>query len=393
MSADQFLLVLNAGSSSLKYALFSLAGKELVRGHIDGIGLKRCVHKVVRGGESSSASFFAADHVHAVLKAVHYMKDESIAAPEQIVKVVHRVVHGGERFTEPTAITESLLAHIKELSLLAPLHNPPALAGILATRKLLGHAEQVAMFDTAFHHTIPKAAFLYGIPYKLYAEHGIRKFGFHGISHEFVAKRAARLLGHKRKQHIITCHLGGGSSITAIRNGRSVDTSMGFTPLDGLIMGTRSGDLDPEIVLYLITQLKYTPKQLYALLNQESGLKGIAGSSDMRELWARSQDGDEQAKLALAMLAYRIAKYIGSYGAACHGIDAIVFTGGIGEHAYYIRKQACAYLDYLGVKLDAQANRRSDVAIHARESKVSVFVIPTDEELAMAEAVLEKDVS
>ncbi|MBN1275733.1 acetate kinase [Candidatus Woesearchaeota archaeon] len=388
-TAQTFLLVLNSGSSSLKYSLFEEKSlREVLQGHVDGIGLDRCCLKVKRDNQWTETKFLAEDHLHAVIKAFQSLKDNDILQGfDQIQKVGHRVVHGGEKFTQPTRITPAVLKKIKSLSVLAPLHNPPALAGILAVKKILPKVPQIAVFDTAFHHSIPKEAFLYGLPYQLYEELGIRKYGFHGISHEYVSRLARKALNKQRseQEEIITCHLGNGSSITAVKNGRSVDTSMGFTPLDGLIMGTRSGEMDPEIILFLLNQKHYTTAQLEKILQKQSGLKGLAGSSDVRELHDRALKKDKQAILALDMLAYRIAKFIGAYAAALKGLDAIVFTAGIGENAYYLRKKACSYLGFLGVKLDAHANRKNLTYISKPSSKVKVLVLHTDEARAIAE--------
>ncbi len=390
-SSEKVLLVLNAGSSSLKYSVFNHnAKKELIKGHVDGIGLKTCFLKVVKDGDEIRERFFAKDHLDAVLKAFDSLKHYGVIKDfKQIGKVGHRVVHGGEKFYKPTKITPSVLSKIKSLSILAPLHNPPAIAGILAVKKIIPKISQYAVFDTAFHHTIPKEAFLYGIPIKLYEEHSIRKYGFHGISHGYVSAEARKLLGKKPKEsdELITCHLGNGSSITAVKDGKSIDTSMGFTPLVGLLMGTRSGDIDPEIVLYLLQKGHYTPKDLDRMLNKESGLKGIAGVSDVRELHKRALQREPMAVLALDMLAYRIAKFIGSYAAAIKGLDAIVFTGGIGENAYYLRRKACSYLGFMGVEIDAHLNRKNSSVITKRGSKVKVLVIPTHEELAIAKSL------
>ena len=391
IDSDTFTLVLNAGSSSLKYALFDKQLNNVFKGHVDGIGKSSCHLRIVMDGPEIVERFKAQDHVHAVLKAFHSLKAYgAIKDFSQITKVGHRVVHGGEKFIKPTKLTPAIISKLKELSVLAPLHNPPAIAGILAARKVLPKTPQYGVFDTAFHHTIPKEAFLYGIPYSLYEEQGIRKYGFHGISHEFVASKAREILGksHDESEEVITCHLGNGSSITAVKDGKSVDTSMGFTPLDGLIMGTRSGELDPEIILYLLQQKHYTPERLHEILNKESGLQGIAGDSDVRHLHKRAMEKDPKAILALDMLAYRIAKYIGSYAAACKGLDAIVFTGGIGQNAYYLRRKACSYLHFLGVDLDTHANRKNDTIISSPKSKVKVLVLNTDEELAIAQNII-----
>lgn len=385
---NEFFLIMNAGSSSLKYALYTKTHLlPVFRGHVDGIGLETCFLKIHYQGKELNERFKAKDHVHATLKALHSLQHYGqIKEFSQITAIAHRVVHGGERFTEPTLITDKIIEQIRTLSALAPLHNPPALASILACKKVIKEAKQYAIFDTSFHHSIPKYAFLYGLPIELYEQHGIRKYGFHGISHEYMAMQVSKLIGTKNKAHeIITCHLGNGSSITAIHDGKSIDTSMGFTPLDGLIMGTRSGELDPEILLYLLEKKHYTVQQLSTMLHKNSGLKGLTGDSDVRELYRRSKEKDEAATLALDMLAYRIAKYIGSYAAACKGLDAIAFSGGIGENAFYLRKKACSYLQHLGVEIEAHANRKNEIVISSRESKVKVFVIPANEEKAMVE--------
>jgi len=389
VGTQERILVLNAGSSSLRYALYTTNLKEIIRGHVDGIGRDNCFLTIKKEGHEIRERFKATDHLHAVLKALHTLTHYGALQELREINVVgHRVVHGGETFTKPTRITPRVIEKIKGLSVLAPLHNPPALAGILAIKRLLPRTPQIAIFDTAFHHTIPKEAFLYGIPLTLYKEHGIRKYGFHGISHSYVARQARSILGKQphESDELITCHLGNGSSITAIKNGKSIDTSMGFTPLAGLIMGTRSGELDPEIILYLLRK-HYTPAQLHTILNHESGLKGIAGTSDVRELHERALKRDKEAQLALDMLSYRVAKYIGAYAAALQGLDAIVFTGGIGEHAYYLRKKACSYLGFLGVEIDAHQNRKNALIISKATSKVKVLVIPTNEELAIAESI------
>lgn len=386
-------LIINAGSSSVKYAVFDNSLKEILRGHVDGIGLPHCHLRITKKGHETREEFKAKDHIHAVMKAVHSLVQYgAIKDIDDITSIGHRVVHGGEKFSAPTKITPKIIEKIKDLSILAPLHNPPAIAGILACKKMFPKINQYAVFDTAFHHSIPKSAFLYGVPMDLYQEHGIRKYGFHGISHEYIAKKAKMILNkqHDDSHEIITCHLGNGSSITAIKDGKSIDTSMGFTPLDGLIMGTRSGELDPEVLLYLLKHEHYTVTQVEHMLQHESGLRGIAGSSDVRELYKRSQQKDPSANLALEMLAYRIAKFIGAYAAALKGLDAIVFSGGIGENAFYIRKKACSYLNHLGVKIDTHSNRKNETLVSLPSSKIKVLVIPTNEERAIAEAIADK---
>ncbi|MFH1212022.1 MAG: acetate/propionate family kinase, partial [Candidatus Woesearchaeota archaeon] len=300
--------------------------------------------------------------------------------------IAHRVVHGGEKYRGPCLINQEVIDDVKSLSRLAPLHNPPNLAGILACKKLFPKAKQYAVFDTAFHHTIPKHAFLYGIPIELYEKYGIRKYGFHGISHEYVSQIAAGFL-MKKDSKIISCHLGNGSSITAIHSGESIDTSMGFTPLDGLIMGTRSGDIDPEIILYLLGRKHYSIAGLEDLLNKKSGMKAICGFSDMREVRDAALKGSKNARLAIDMLAYRIAFYIGGYAAALDGVDAIVFTGGIGENAAYLRTKVCQFLSHLGVLLDEKENKYNRIIISSSKSETKVYVIPTNEELMIVKKV------
>ncbi len=390
---EEGIIVLNAGSSTMKFSLFTTKGKNLMRGKIDKLGTEKSHTEITIEGKTIIERTTTKDHVQAAVKAIHTIKKYGFLKKTRIKYIGHRVVHGGEKFWEPTIITARVIERIKTLTPLAPLHNPPAIAGILVTKKLFPKTKQYAIFDTAFHHTIPKEAFLYGLPIKLYEEEGIRKYGFHGISHEYVAKQARKLLLKKEheEEEIITCHLGNGSSVTAIKNGKSIDTSMGFTPLDGLIMGTRSGDLDPEIIIYLLERKKYTLEELKEMLNKASGLKGITGTSDMREIHERAIKKDPLAKLAINMLAYRIAKYIGSYATALEGLEAIIFTGGIGENAYYIRRKVIKHLKFLGVEIDPHKNRKNEIIISTPRSKIKVFVIPTDEERAIAEKIIEKE--
>jgi acetate kinase len=376
-------LVLNSGSSSLKYRFFD-KDKELMRGHVDRIGLKGCFIKLKIGEDEIKKNHFFKDHLDAVIYALSTIKGYNLISDFKEIKAVgHRVVHGGEYYKNSVIINDQVIKRIKQLCELAPLHNPANLAGILAVKKALPKIKQVAVFDTAFHQTIPDEAFLYGIPYEMYKKYKIRKYGFHGTSHQYVAREAAKLL-KKKNYEMITCHLGNGSSITAIKDGKSVDTSMGFTPLDGLIMGTRSGEIDPEIILYLINKGKYTAKELDTILNKQSGLKGITGMSDVRDIRKAALRGNKQAKVALEMLAYRISLFIGGYMTILHGLDCIVFTAGIGEQAYYIRKMVCESLKFVGLKFDDKANRMNKQKISAPASKIKVFVIPTNEELEIA---------
>jgi acetate kinase len=385
------ILVINSGSSSLKFKLFSNDGEitQLYSGMVDRIGLPG-TFEVEDGKETGEINI--KDHTEAVGYALQILqKEKLIKNVKDINAVGHRVVHGGEKYQNATLITPAVLKEIKKLCELAPLHNPPNLAAILACKKHLKDTPQVAVFDTSFHQTIPEKAYLYAIPYELYKKYGIRRYGFHGTSHSFIAKETAKLLKNK-KTKIIVCHLGNGCSITAVENGKSIDTSMGFTPLEGLPMGTRCGDIDPAIVFELQEILKIDTNEIDVLLNKKSGLKGISGiSSDMRDLWANYKK-NKRARLAISILAYRTAKYIGAYSAALHGLDAITFTAGMGENAWYLRKEICEYLPHLGVKIDSAKNRKNSKEISAKNSRVRVFVLPTNEEkeIAIQAAVLLK---
>jgi acetate kinase len=371
------VLVLNAGSNSLKYKLFS-GEVELLAGHIDGIG-REGTSTLTRNGTRSKQLHYAADHAAAVTFALSVIHAHS--NPNDISHVLHRVVHGGEHFREHHVITPAVEAGITELCVLAPLHNPANLAGIRAAQHALPHSTHIAFFDTAFHHTIPKQAFLYGIPYRFYEKWGIRKYGFHGLSHEHIAECVAEIT--QQREQIISCHLGSGSSLAAIHHGQSLDTTMGFTPLDGLLMATRSGELDPDIPLFLLEHEHLTLEQLQELLNKESGMKGLVGTGDLREIKQRADTGDETCKLVIEMLIYRIAGAIGSYHIAVGGARTIVFTGGIGEHAPYIRSGVCKLLTPIGVRLDETANAEHRAVISTPSSKITVLVIPANEELHM----------
>jgi acetate kinase len=389
------ILVINSGSSSLKFQLFE-NGKSikcLFKGMIDRIGLSGT--KFVENG-IEKGRIEAPDHRSAInLVFEILLKKKLIKTVRDITAIGHRVVHGGEKYRDATTITPAVLKEIKKLCELAPLHNPPNLASIQACMEILPKTPQIAVFDTAFHQTIPEKAYLYAIPMEYYRRFGIRRYGFHGTSHRFVANLTAELL-RKKKSKIVICHLGNGSSVTAIENGKSVDTSMGFTPLEGLPMGTRCGDIDPAIVFELMEMLKVDTNEIDDILNKESGLKGFSGiSSDMRDLWAVYKT-DSRARLTISLLAYRIAKYIGAYAAAMNGLDAITFTAGMGEKAYYLRKEICDYLGFLGVKISQAKNKASSMEISKKGSKTKVFVIPTDEEkeIAMETAqILKKNIN
>jgi acetate kinase len=386
MNNTMKILVLNSGSSSLKYRLFDMSNeKALFSGHIDGIGLERCVLKVKRDGKNSEQKVKVADHVDAVMLALKSLKDNKVIKSYSDISIVgHRVVHGGEDYSNPVIIDEAVQKKISELCELAPLHNPANLAGIIACGKMLPRIPQAAVFDTAFHQTIPKINFIYGLPIEFYKKHKIRRYGFHGPSHKYVSERAISLLGINNSR-IITCHLGNGASVSAIKNSVSIATSMGFTPLEGLIMGTRSGNLDPAIPLHLAKVKGYSWNELDDVFNKKSGLLGLSGiTSDVRDLHKLSVRGNKNAKFALDVFVNRVAFYIGGYTALLNGIDAIVFTAGIGEGGWFVRRDVCKYLEYLGVKIDEKANKRCDIIISSPLSKVKVYVIPTNEELEIA---------
>ncbi|MBO5470155.1 MAG: acetate kinase [Lachnospiraceae bacterium] len=386
------VFVVNCGSSSLKYQLINSDTEEVIaKGLCERIGIDgRLTHKPT-GKEPVVKEVAMPDHK----SAVSYVLEELTDAKAGVIKdlseidaVGHRIVHGGEKFAQSVVITDDVMKAIEECNDLAPLHNPANLIGISACKALMPEVPMVAVFDTAFHQTMPKKAYLYGLPYEYYEEYKIRKYGFHGTSHSFVSKRLLQIIGkEKGDSKVIICHLGNGSSITAVQNGKSVDTSMGFTPLDGLIMGTRSGSLDPAVVQYIAGKKEYSVDEVLNVLNKKSGVEGISGvSSDFRDLDAASMEGNERATVALDMFAYRAAQYIGSYVAAMNGVDAIAFTAGIGENNFKVRKAICDYLGYLGVTIDEQANavRGEEIRLSTEDSRVAVYVIPTNEELAIA---------
>jgi acetate kinase len=393
------VLVLNAGSSSIKYELFDMSERiALASGLLERIGEResRLTHEHRAGDDVSEVERkgTVADHregfawIGAALR-----ESEGVSGSSELYGVGHRVVHGGEAFKEPTLIDKDVIEMIREQIPLAPLHNPANLAGIEVAVAHLSDVPHVAVFDTAFHHSIPPQAYHYALPYDLYTTHHVRRYGFHGTSHLYVAKQAARHLGRPLESlNLIVLHLGNGASVTAIEKGKSVDTSMGLTPLEGLIMGTRSGDIDPAIVFFLARATGQSNDALESLLNKESGLKGICGANDMREVLRRAGEEDERAALAIEMYAYRLKKYIGAYYAALGRVDGIVFTAGIGENAAEIRARACGGLSGLGIAVDPRKNEaRSKGAreIQTDDGSVKVLVIPTDEELEIAEETVE----
>ncbi|MCU0917021.1 MAG: acetate kinase [Planctomycetes bacterium] len=391
------VLVINAGSSSVKYYLYEMPQAQvLARGSVERIGEDQARLTHVFGQETFTNGVSAADVDEAVHLVLDTLVDGDRGVLEDIAEVSavgHRVVHGGEEFTGSVIIDEHVIASVEKYADLAPLHNPPNLAGIRAVASRLPSVTQVACFDTAFHTTIPKVAYLYGLPYELYERYGIRRYGFHGISHRYVARRVAALMGRgKYDVNVITCHLGNGCSITAVKGGRSIDTSMGFTPLEGVPMGTRSGDLDPAILFYLADK-GYDPQSLKTLCNKESGLLGISGlSNDIRNLLQLAAQGHERATLAIDVFCYRVRKYIGAYAAVLEPLDAIAFTGGIGENAVQLREQITRGMSQLGVQLDPAANARAvgeEARIEAPASSVKVCVVPTNEQLAIAKDTYE----
>ena len=391
------ILVINTGSSSIKYELFDMDMlKVLAAGTAEKIGEESGVftHKrILPNGEYEKKTDIKriADHHEGLNRIVKILIDKDqkvIKDKNEITAVGHRVVHGGDTFHSTTLINAKVISAIKQYVPLAPLHNPANLTGIEVAQSVFPNALQVAVFDTAFHQTIPMKAFLYAIPYELYEKHRIRKYGFHGTSHAYVAECAATYLGRPLTElNLITIHLGNGSSMAAIKNGKCIDTTMGMTPLAGLVMGTRSGDLDPSVPFFLTDNMGLSPKDINRMLNQESGLKGICGTNDMREVIKKMSAGDKRAKIALDIYIYRIKKFIGSYFAVLEGLDCIVFTAGIGENVPYIRERCLKGLSRLGIKIDSEQNKKAGNGIKeisSRDSKVKTIVIPTNEELKIA---------
>jgi acetate kinase len=388
------ILVLNCGSSSIKYQLFDMPARTLLaKGMVERIGEREAAIIHQENGERARHAVEAVDHEQAMVAIMRRLMGVRPGGPsstgaddEPIAAVGHRVVHGGEQFTGSVLLDDAVLASIEETAHLAPLHNPPNLAGIRAAMHALPDAPQVACFDTAFHATIPQVAYMYALPYELYEKLGVRRYGFHGTSHRYVARRAAAMLGRDKYDiNCITCHLGNGCSITAVRDGRSVDTSMGLTPLEGLVMGTRCGDIDPAILFYL-AQNGYEFAKLNDLCNKKSGVLGVSGlSNDMRTLIEQAA-GNERAALAIDIFCYRVKKYIGAYHAVLGRLDALVFTGGIGENAAIVREKICAGMEPLGIKIDRAKNEQASSAerrIDARGA-VAILVVPTDEEGVIA---------
>ncbi len=386
------VLVVNAGSSSIKYHLYQMPQAEiLANGLVERIGQENTSLSHIFHGKTHTLQVKVEDVEGGVELILNTLVSKDVGVMRDISEigaVGHRVVHGGEEFTGSVVIDENVIVSIEKFADLAPLHNPPNLAGIRAVQHELPNIKQVACFDTAFHATIPKVAYMYALPYELYEKYGIRRYGFHGISHRYVARCAAAIMGRgKYNINAITCHLGNGCSVTAVRQGRSIDTSMGFTPLEGVPMGTRSGDMDPAILFYLADK-GYDVTLLKSICNKKSGLLGISGiSNDVRELVQLAKKGNGLAKLAIDIFCYRIRKYIGAYAAVLDPVDALVFTGGIGENAFFLRRQICMGMTQIGVQLNQAANLAAvakEAEISTKDSKVKVFVVPTNEQAAIA---------
>lgn len=391
------ILVLNCGSSSIKYQLLDMTTETVLAiGKVERVGMEDAIFEYKGAGEKIKEIGTILDHTAGVRKVLKALTDPVhgvIQKPEEIAAVGHRVVHGGEAFVRSVLIDDEVKRTLRDLFDLAPLHNPANLTGILAAEAALPHAPGVAVFDTAFHATMPRKAFLYALPYVMYKRHKVRRYGFHGTSHKYVSQRAADLLGRPPEEvNVITCHLGNGSSVTAVQGGKSVDTSMGFTPLAGLIMGTRAGDLDPGVIPYIMAREEIGISEVNSMLNKHSGMLGISGiSSDLRQIEEEMDNGDPRAIETFEMMEYRLRKYIGAYAAVLGRVDAIVFTGGIGENSPRFRKAVCENLGFLGVTFDEEANecRGVERIISGPDSKVAVMVIPTNEELMIARETAE----
>lgn len=384
----QKILVLNSGSSSLKYQLFDVDGdvyKVVAKGLAERIGIEGSkVNIKYADGTKKEVMTQLPTHKEALAEIFDLLLDGVIGNLAEISAVGHRIVHGGEIFKESVLLSETAINAIDDLSALAPLHNPAAVIGIRAVQELLPNVAQTAVFDTAFHQTMPKEAFLYGLPLEQYTKHQIRRYGMHGTSHRYIAEETAKIIGENKK--VVSCHLGNGASIAAIKDGKCIDTSMGFTPLAGIIMGTRSGDIDPYIPLHIMKEQGLNVDEVNKLLNKQSGMLGLTGFSDMRDVEDAYIKGEKNAVVGMQAYVYNIVKFIGSYIAALGGVDAIVFTAGIGENSPIIRKLVLDRLSYLGIKVDDEANnRRGHIEeISTKDSKVKAFVIPTDEEMMIA---------
>ena len=386
------VLVINCGSSSLKFQLINSESEAvLAKGLCERIGIDGRLTYQPAGGEKNVSEKAMPTHTEAIQFVIDALTDADtgvVKSLDEIGAVGHRVVHGGEKFAKSVVVTPEVKAAIAECNDLAPLHNPANLIGIEACESLMPGTPQVVVFDTAFHQTMPEKAYMYGLPYEYYEKYKVRRYGFHGTSHSFVSKRVAEIVGKPyNATKTIVCHLGNGASVSAVLNGESVDTSMGLTPLEGLVMGTRSGDIDPTIMEFIAKKENLDIAGIMNVLNKKSGVEGVSGvSSDFRDLDAAAKAGNKRAELAIDVFAYRVAKYVGAYTAAMNGVDNIVFTAGIGENCALVRTKVCSYLGYLGITIDEEANgkRGEEIVISTPDSKVKVLVVPTNEELAIA---------
>lgn len=387
------VLVINCGSSSLKYQLISSDTEEvLAKGLCERIGIDGAITHQPAGGEKVTTQVAMPDHTAAVKLVIEKLTDAEVGVVkslDEIDAIGHRIVHGGEKFNSSVVISDEVIKAIEECNDLAPLHNPANLIGINSCKEIMPNVPMVAVFDTAFHQTMPKKAYLYGLPYEYYEKYKVRRYGFHGTSHDFVSKRAAEIIGKNRDDlKIIVCHLGNGASISAVNHGKSVDTSMGLTPLEGLIMGTRSGDIDPAIISFVASKENMSAEAMINVCNKKSGVLGLSGgvSSDFRDLATAADEGNEKAIDALDTYAYRVAKYIGSYAVAMKGVDVIAFTAGIGENNVTMREQIIEYLEWLGTSIDSEKNklRGEEVILSKPTDKIVTMVVPTNEELAIA---------
>ena len=392
------VLVINCGSSSLKFQLINAESEEvLAKGICERIGIDGRLTYQPKGGEKEKSDKPMPTHTEAiqyVIEALTNSETGVVKSLDEIGAVGHRIVHGGEKFASSVVITDEVKKAVEECNELAPLHNPANLIGVEACEKLMPNTPMVGVFDTAFHQTMPEKAYMYGLPYEYYEKYKVRRYGFHGTSHSFVSKRAAEVMGRPYEDlKTIVCHLGNGSSVTAVMNGKSVDTSMGLTPLEGVVMGTRSGSIDPAIMEFIAQKENMDIEGVMNVLNKKSGVFGLSGglSSDFRDLTDAMNAGDKKAKIAMDVFSYSVAKYIGAYAAAMNGVDCIAFTAGIGENDDYVREQVCSYLGYIGVDFDKEVNtglRGTEKELTKPGSKVRVFVIPTNEELAIARETL-----
>ncbi|HCM90663.1 MULTISPECIES: acetate kinase [Vagococcus] len=383
------IMAINSGSSSLKFKLFEMPEElVLVEGSFERIGFKNANFSYKHQGVKESIELEILNHEQAVNTLLKILIDEKmIASFSDIEGVGHRISHGGTYYSDATLIDEIVEERIAELGMLSPLHNPVNLVGIRSFKKVLPGTKQVAIFDTSYHHTIPKKNYMYALPYEYFEKYGIRRYGFHGPSHQYVAEESAKL--NPKGSKTITCHIGSGASVSAILNGQSINSSMGFTPLAGLVMGTRTGDLDPQILPFIQEQENLTPQEMKDIMNKKSGLLGLSGiSSDYRDVEQAADEGNEKAQLALDVFAHQVVHYIGAYAADLNGLDTLVFTAGVGEHSSRVRTNITNYLTYLGVKVDEEKNKNDELFIESEESRVKVLVIPTDEEVIIARDVM-----